>query len=77
MKLCKDCKFFSEDVTFDLKNQNPTCNHPESQNYDDPVYGNHTKKSCHLMRSNNELCGMSGVLWIASAAFTPTEYSLL
>lgn len=76
MKLCKNCKFFFEDPKI-VGNHTAICQHFESQKYDDPVYGNHSKRSCETMRSTNDLCGMSGVLWIAAADFTPMEYPQL
>ena len=76
MKLCKDCKFFLEDTSI-VGNYTAVCQHPQSARYDDPVYGNHTKHSCRIMRDNKMPCGMTGKLWVASAAFTPTEYPTL
>lgn len=76
MRLCKDCKFFFDNIQV-TGNRNAICHHPQSERYDDPVYGNHTKKSCRVMRQVDELCGISGKLWIASAAFTPEEYPTL
>ena len=76
MRLCKDCKFFFEDTSI-VGNYTAVCQHPQSERYDDPVYGNHTKHSCRTMRDNKMPCGMTGKLWLAAADFTPTEYPLL
>ena len=76
MKLCKDCKYFLEDTSI-VGNYTAVCQHPQSARYDDPVYGNHTKHSCRIMRDNKMPCGMTGKLWVASATFTPTEYPTL
>lgn len=77
MKLCKDCKYFAE-----ASNKEAFCLHSESLNYDDPVYGDHSQKTCREMRlgnynesgSNNGKCGKIGKLWIAAADFTPMEF---
>lgn len=72
MKLCKDCKFFAE-----ASNKEAFCLHSESVIYDDPVYGEHSKRTCREMRlgipERAALCGLTGKLWIASAAFVPNE----
>ena len=72
MKLCKDCKFFAE-----ASNKEAFCLHSESVIYDDPVYGEHSKRTCSEMRlgipERTALCGLTGKLWIASAAFVPNE----
>ena len=72
MKLCKDCKFFFEDKQI-VGNYTAVCQHPQSERYDDPVYGNHTKHSCRTMRHSKGHCGVTGKLWIASASFVPNE----
>ena len=76
MKLCKDCKFFDE-----ASNKEAFCLHPEAVMYDDPIYGEHSKQTCRQMRigypDRAALCGRTGKLWIASAAFTKQEYSTL
>lgn len=71
MRLCKDCKFFFEDTKI-VGNYTAVCQHPESQNYDDPVYGNHTRKSCRTMRQG--ICGLDAKLWLAAADFVTTNY---
>ena len=72
MKLCKDCKFFAE-----ASNKEAFCLHSEAVMYDDPIYGEHSKRTCREMRlgipERAALCGRTGKLWIASAAFVPNE----
>ena len=76
MKLCKDCKFFAE-----ASDKEAFCLHPEAVMYDDPIYGEHSKQTCRQMRIGYPelaaLCGRTGKLWVASAAFTKQEYSTL
>ena len=74
MRLCKDCKFFFEDTKI-VGNYTAVCVHPESENYDDPVYGNHTRKSCRTMRHG--ACGITGKFWLAKAAFVNEEYDTI
>jgi len=65
MKLCKDCKHFqhSDDT------QEPLCGHPGAVSFDDPVWGNHSRKSCHEMRINRHLCGRFGTLFANPPGF--------
>lgn len=79
MNLCKDCKYFSNDE----ERVEPLCLHDIAQKYDDPVWGNHTRRSCKSMRNDNgtfsnpprnNYCGPFGKLWIAAADFTPMKY---
>jgi len=71
MKLCKDCKYFSAHPSGE-----PICMHNQAQTNDDPIWGNHSRRTCKEMRSNRmEFCGKLGTLWIASANFTPMEYT--
>ena len=76
MKLCKDCKFFAE-----ASDKEAFCLHPEAVMYDDPVYGEHSKRTCRDMRLGNPdraaPCGRYAKLWIASAEFTKQEYATL
>ena len=76
MKLCKDCKYFTE-----ASNREAFCLHSESVIYDDPVYGEHSKRTCREMRlgipERAALCGRTGKLWVASATFTKQEYATL
>ena len=70
MKLCKDCKYFSDHGP----NGEPICMHSQAQTNDDPIWGNHSRRTCKEMRNNRHFCGKLGTLWIAAADFTPTDY---
>ena len=74
MKLCKDCKYFSNPLQINSGNE-PYCLHREAQTQDDPIWGNHSKRTCKEMRSNGSYCSITGMLWVAAAHFTPTEYN--
>lgn len=67
MKLCKDCKYFEE-----APEQEAFCLHPRAIKYDDLVYGNHSKKTCRMMRTTGEDCSSIGKLWISKPGFVPT-----
>ena len=45
MKLCKDCKHFTE-----ASDKEAFCLHEEAVKFDDPIYGNHSKRTCLDMR---------------------------
>ena len=73
MKLCKDCKYFSDHGP----DGEPICMHNQAQTNDDPIWGNHSRRTCKVMRNalnDGILCGKFGNLWIAAAEFTPTDY---
>jgi len=71
MKLCKDCKYFQE-----ASEQGAFCLHPQALKFDDPVYGNHSKRTCRAMRlggpDRNGLCGRYGKLWVTKPGFVVT-----
>jgi len=67
MKLCKDCKYFEE-----ASEQEAFCLHPQAVKYDDPVYGNHSKRTCRAMRMIDEGCSLTGKLWTSKPGFVPT-----
>lgn len=69
MKLCKDCKHFSE------ASNEAFCSHPQAAKYDDPVYGNHSKKTCRDMRKIGADCSQTGKLWAAKLGFMLTEHN--
>ena len=71
MKLCKDCKYFVNPGV----EQTPICSRSEAQIKDDPVWGNHSKRTCLEMRNNAHYCGALARYWIAAADFTPVEYT--
>jgi hypothetical protein len=64
MKLCKDCKYFEE-----ASEQEAFCLHPQAVKYDDPVYGNHSKRTCRMMRMTGEDCSPTGKLWTPKPGF--------
>jgi hypothetical protein len=66
LKLCKDCKHFSEGPKEDS-----VCTHPHASKCDDLVYGNHSKRTCSEMRQNKTLCGTFGKLHAAKSGFIP------
>ncbi len=70
MKLCKDCKYFSAHPSGE-----PICMHNQAQTNDDPIWGNHSKRTCKEMRHNGSYCSITGMLWVAAAHFTPMEYN--
>jgi len=72
MRLCKDCKYFTTTGTL---LPTPLCGHEKALKYDDPIFGDHQKKTCKEMRENNDYCGITGKLWISSALFTKQEHS--
>jgi hypothetical protein len=67
MKLCKDCKYFEE-----ASDKEAFCLHPQALKFDDPVYGNHSKRTCRAMRMIGEECGPIGKLWVTKPGFVPT-----
>lgn len=70
MKLCKNCKFFQE-----ASGEEAFCLHGQAVKFDDPIYGEHTKQTCHEMRlGENASCGRFGKLWVAKPGFSPAEY---
>jgi len=69
MKLCKDCKYFEK-----ASEQEAFCLHPQAAKYDDPVYGNHSKRTCLSMRMMSEDCSRTGKLWAAKSGFMLTEH---
>jgi hypothetical protein len=69
LKLCKDCKHFSEGPEAD-----PICTHPHASKFDDLVYGNHSKRTCVEMRQNKTLCGTFGKLYAAKPGFIPLVF---
>lgn len=71
MKLCKDCKYFTE-----ASDKEAFCLHTESLRYDDPVYGKHSRKTCREMRiGEGAKCGRFGKLYTAAAGFILGEYA--
>jgi hypothetical protein len=70
MKLCKDCKYFTE-----ASNKEAFCLHSESVMYDDPIYGEHSRRTCRDMRlggpDRTAPCGRYGKLFVAVAGFVP------
>ena len=74
MKLCKDCKYFVQVMVLDRANSGATCHHNHSLQYDDPVFGNHSLRSCIEMRKGSTLCGMSAKFWIPAADFVANDY---
>lgn len=77
MKLCKDCKYFIQ--KHPTSANGPCCTHKESLKYDEPIFGNHTVRTCYEMRvwDKNGKCGMTGKLWVAKAAFVNEEYDTI
>ena len=73
MKLCKDCKFFQE-----ASDKEAFCLHPQAINYDDPIYGEHSRKTCRDMRlggpDRTALCGRYGKLWTSKPGFVAEGY---
>lgn len=73
MKLCKDCKYFAE-----ASDKEAFCLHEQAVKYDDPVYGNHSKRTCIDMRlggpDRTALCGKVGKLWTAKPGFSLTNF---
>jgi hypothetical protein len=68
MLLCKDCKYFIQ--KHPTIPNGPCCTHAESLKYDDPIFGNHTVRTCYDMRKEKDgKCGMTGKLWIPAAEF--------
>jgi len=76
MKLCKDCKYFTE-----ASNKEAFCLHPQALKFDDPIYGEHSRETCRSMRmggpDRNLSCGRYGKLWTAKPGFTTTEPEVL
>ena len=73
MKLCKDCKHFTE-----ASDKEAFCLHGEAVKCDDPIYGEHTKKTCHEMRLGEKAaCGRFGKLWTAKPGFSAESYNPL
>lgn len=68
MRLCKDCRFFQE-----ASDKEAFCLHSEAVKYDDPIYGNHSKRTCQEMRSTNSLCSRVGKFWTAKPGFMLTD----
>lgn len=69
MKLCKNCKYFAE-----ASDKEAFCLHGQAVKYDDPVYGEHSKRTCLEMRlGDNPTCGRFGKLWTAKPGFIPME----
>lgn len=76
MKLCKDCRYFSHRFE-DERDTEPFCFHSMAKTNDDPIWGNHSRRTCKVMRNalnDGILCGKMGNLWIAAADFTPTDF---
>jgi hypothetical protein len=74
MKLCKDCKHFAE-----ASDKEAFCLHEQAVKFDDPIYGLHTKRTCHEMRIGNPhgpdaICGRFGKLWVAKPGFSVTNF---
>ena len=69
MRLCKDCKFFEE-----ASDKEAFCSHPQAMKYDDPVYGNHSKRTCQEMRMIGEECSRTGKLWLPKPGFMLIEH---
>jgi hypothetical protein len=70
MRLCKDCKYFQE-----ASDKEAFCSHEQAIKYDDPIYGNHSKKTCSEMRMpDNASCGRLGRLWTVKPGFMLTEH---
>ena len=68
MKLCKDCKFFQE-----ASDKEAFCLHPQAINYDDPIYGEHSRKTCREMRlGTGAECTKFGKLWVSKPGFVAT-----
>ena len=67
MKLCKDCKYFEE-----ASDKEAFCLHLQALKFDDPVYGNYSKRTCRAMRMIGEECGPIGKLWVSKPGFVPT-----
>lgn len=76
MKLCKDCKHFTE-----ASDKEAFCLHEEAVKFDDPIYGNHSKRTCLDMRlggpDRTALCGKLGKLWTAKPDFSVGSYNPL
>lgn len=71
MRLCKDCRYFQE-----ASDKEAFCSHEAAIMFDDPVYGEHSKKTCHEMRlHNNANCGRLGRLWTAKPEFSITNFN--
>lgn len=69
MKLCKNCKYFAE-----ASDKEAFCLHGQAVKYDDPVYGEHSKRTCLEMRlGDNPTCGRFGKLWTTKPGFIPME----
>ena len=76
MKLCKDCKHFTE-----ASDKEAFCLHEEAVQFDDPIQGNHSKRTCLDMRlggpDRTALCGKLGKLWTAKPGFSVGSYNPL
>jgi len=71
MKLCKNCKYFAE-----ASDKEAFCLHDQAVKYDDPIYGEHSKKTCLEMRlGDNPTCGRFGKLWTAKPGFSIESYN--
>lgn len=66
-KLCKDCKYFSEEDNI----QTSKCTHERAIVTHDLIYGNNTFAECKDMRSDSKLCGSSGIFFINKYKFFP------
>jgi len=65
IKLCKDCKFYSQDTLVETKADNRLCKHPDLQIDDDEIFVSGKARVLCITARKGQLCGFGGHLFEA------------